>query len=323
MRPSHMTWVKPPSSSFWLASSRVTLMPKPIESRRYSVQVMLSCEPWMSFSMKMVRTPSYGKPSTCWLAMARIIVVLPADFSDMTPYLNPFLRCRRELLSRILDPYASENSRLQRSSISGSGSTYSLDSPPTSDSPTMVAQATRAASTARAAVASPSAKQGASSAVRAWFQVALMKFLETLPSDMQTCPQKVTTAESSAAAKALLASMAVRSAAMVAFSSSCLRSVFLPLVPTRVSTSSAAVKRARHSGSAICSMPSARSGCSTGMNGATSAGFLTSLAMFSVMTAHLRLMAVFLSLNPRLRSGTVMERAEAVTVCTNVVPASE
>ena len=60
-----------------------------------------------------------------------------------------------------------------------------------------------------------------------------------------------------------------------------------------------------------------------GINGATSMGFLTSLAMFSVMTAHLRLIAVLESLKPRLSSGTVNESAEAVTVWTKVVPAKE
>ena len=39
------------------------------------------------------------------------------------------------------------------------------------------------------------------------------------------------------------------------------------------------------------------------------------------MTAHLRLIAVLGSLNPRFNKGTVNDKAEAVTVCTKVVPA--
>ena len=78
----------------------------------------------------------------------------------------------------------------------------------------------------------------------------------------------------------------------------------------------------RHSGSEMFFIPASNNGAKIGINGATSTGFFTNLAMFSVMTAHFLLMAVFLSLKPRFNSGTVNDRAEAVTVCTKVVPAS-
>ena len=66
----------------------------------------------------------------------------------------------------------------------------------------------------------------------------------------------------------------------------------------------------------------ASAGASTGRKGATSCERSTSFAIFSVITAHLRFVAVLRSLKPRCSSGTVIESAAALTVYTNVVAAS-
>ena len=83
---------------------------------------------------------------------------------------------------------------------------------------------------------------------------------------------------------------------------------------TRRKTSLAASKRPRHSGSEIVFTPFSNNGAKTGINGSTSSAFLTNFAIFSVITAHLRRMAVFLSLKPRFNKGTVIDNADAVTV---------
>ncbi len=64
----------------------------------------------------------------------------------------------------------------------------------------------------------------------------------------------------------------------------------------------------RHSGSATSFETLSSSGSSLGRKGAASWGFSTSLAMLSMMTADLRLMAVARSRRPRTSRGTMMDR---------------
>merc|ERR1740130_2680839 len=87
------------------------------------------------------------------------------------------------------------------------------------------------------------------------------------------------------------------------------------------SCSFAEAHRSRHSGSGTSAVALASAGWRTGRKPAMSAESETSLARFSVMTAHLRFTAALFSLKPRSSSGVMTLRAAAVTVLTNVVNA--
>mmetsp|Transcript_28813 Transcript_28813/g.85263 ORF Transcript_28813/g.85263 Transcript_28813/m.85263 type:complete len:356 (+) Transcript_28813:2894-3961(+) len=108
----------------------------------------------------------------------------------------------------------------------------------------------------------------------------------------------------------------------ISATSAFLGAVSLPSPPTRMSVACALVATLRHSGSATSFDTFSSSGSSLGRNGAASAGFSTSLAMLSMMTADLRLMAVARSRRPRTSRGTMMESGGPSTCCTKVVAAS-
>ena len=83
----------------------------------------------MSCSTYTVRSSSLdGNPSSWPLAIARISVDFPHPLAPHRPYRDPRLRRRRALLSRILPPYASENSQLQRSTPTSSSSSSAFAS---------------------------------------------------------------------------------------------------------------------------------------------------------------------------------------------------
>ncbi|KDO28383.1 hypothetical protein SPRG_20159 [Saprolegnia parasitica CBS 223.65] len=88
------------------------------------------------------------------------------------------------------------------------------------------------------------------------------------------------------------------------------------------SVSWARLHTSRHSGSATDSIMRLSVGRTLGVKSMASAGSSTSLHMLSIMTAVWRLTAVLFSLRPRTRSGSMMARAGASTVLTNVVDAS-
>mmetsp|Transcript_70157 Transcript_70157/g.158667 ORF Transcript_70157/g.158667 Transcript_70157/m.158667 type:complete len:329 (-) Transcript_70157:331-1317(-) len=103
----------------------------------------------------------------------------------------------------------------------------------------------------------------------------------------------------------------------------------LPTSPTlrisllrRTSCLSARSHTPRASGSDTESAAFSRAGNNSGKKGAASIGFSTSLDMFSMITAVVRLMAVCFSRRPRTRRGTMTARAGESMVCTNTTPPS-
>ena len=89
-----------------------------------------------------------------------------------------------------------------------------------------------------------------------------------------------------------------------------------------VSWATARSVMSRASGSEMEEALEVRAGRRRGRKGAASTGLSTSLDMLLMMTADWRLVAVFFSLRPRRRRGTVMARAGDSTDWTKVTPAS-
>mmetsp|Transcript_15670 Transcript_15670/g.31652 ORF Transcript_15670/g.31652 Transcript_15670/m.31652 type:complete len:256 (-) Transcript_15670:261-1028(-) len=93
------------------------------------------------------------------------------------------------------------------------------------------------------------------------------------------------------------------------------------LFAVRLNCSCALPQTFRHSGSETSSLARSRAGSNTGTNASTSYGSSTSLDMFSMMRAQLRLVAVTGSSRPRLSSGAMSASEEPKTSWTKTQPA--